>query len=157
MPITIGFFFPLERINHFPFISNGNNSFGIRPVWYKSMDLERIKDVYRGTTVISKCSGLAVACCDYHPLMGHHSSPRLDLLANGVGVFCSPGVGRRIRVLDGYRGPRRDLCVWWLVCWWPHLERIFQDLHEGFDWIRAMGPLLLSVTFFTGILKFKKK
>jgi hypothetical protein len=36
--------------------------------------------------VISKCSGLAVACCDYHPLMGHHSSPRLDLLANGVGV-----------------------------------------------------------------------
>jgi hypothetical protein len=24
---------------------------GIRPVWYKSKDLERIKDVYRGTTV----------------------------------------------------------------------------------------------------------
>jgi hypothetical protein len=42
-------------------------------------------------------------------LMGHHSSPRLDLLANGVGVFCSPGVGLRVRVLDGYRGPRCDL------------------------------------------------
>jgi hypothetical protein len=30
--------------------------FGIRPVWYKSKDLERIKDVYRGTTVLAyKC------------------------------------------------------------------------------------------------------
>jgi hypothetical protein len=38
-----------ERINHFSFISYGKNSFGIvRPVWYKSKDLERIKDVYRG-------------------------------------------------------------------------------------------------------------
>jgi hypothetical protein len=44
-------FFSWERINHFPFISYGKNSFGIRPVWYKSKDLERIKDVYRGTTV----------------------------------------------------------------------------------------------------------
>jgi hypothetical protein len=42
-------FFSWERINHFPFISYGKNSFGIRPVWYK--DLGRIKDVYRGTTV----------------------------------------------------------------------------------------------------------
>jgi hypothetical protein len=50
MPITIGFF-SWERINHFPFISYGKNSFGIRPVWYKSKDLERIKDVHRGTTV----------------------------------------------------------------------------------------------------------
>jgi hypothetical protein len=32
-------------------MSYGKNSFGIRPVWYKSKDLERIKDVYRGTTV----------------------------------------------------------------------------------------------------------
>jgi hypothetical protein len=38
--------------NHFPFISYGKNSFGIRPVWYKSKDLERNKDVYRGTTVL---------------------------------------------------------------------------------------------------------
>jgi hypothetical protein len=51
MPITIGFF-SWERINHFPFISYGKNLFGIRPVWYKAKDLERIKDVYRGTTVI---------------------------------------------------------------------------------------------------------
>jgi hypothetical protein len=51
MPITIGFF-SWERINHFPFISCGEKSFGIRPVWYKSKDLERIKDVYRGTTVL---------------------------------------------------------------------------------------------------------
>jgi hypothetical protein len=50
MPITIGFF-SWERINNFRFISYGKNSFGIRPVWYKSKDLERIKDVYRGTTV----------------------------------------------------------------------------------------------------------
>jgi hypothetical protein len=47
---TIGFL-SWERINHFPFIPYGKNSFGIRPVWYKSKDLERIKDVYRGTTV----------------------------------------------------------------------------------------------------------
>jgi hypothetical protein len=40
-----------ERINHFLFISYGKNLFGIRPVWYKSKDLERTKDVYRGTTV----------------------------------------------------------------------------------------------------------
>ena len=26
--------------------------FGIRPIWYKSHDLERIKDVYRGSTVV---------------------------------------------------------------------------------------------------------
>jgi hypothetical protein len=45
-------FFPWEWINHFPFISYGKNLFGIRPVWYKSKDLERIKDVYRGTTVL---------------------------------------------------------------------------------------------------------
>jgi hypothetical protein len=51
MPITIGFFFSWERINHFPFISYGKNLFGIRPVWYKSKDLEQIKDVYRGTPV----------------------------------------------------------------------------------------------------------
>jgi hypothetical protein len=50
MLITIGFF-PWERINHFPFISYGKKLFGIRPVWYKSKDLERIKDEYRGTTV----------------------------------------------------------------------------------------------------------
>jgi hypothetical protein len=50
MPITTGFF-PWERINHFPFISYGKNSFGIRPFWRKSKDMERIKDVYRGTTV----------------------------------------------------------------------------------------------------------
>jgi hypothetical protein len=50
MPITI-YFFSWERINHFPFISYGKNSFSIRPVWYKSKDLERIKDVYQGTTV----------------------------------------------------------------------------------------------------------
>jgi hypothetical protein len=56
MPITIGFF-SWERINHFTFISYGKNSFGIRPVWYKSKDLERIKDVYRGTTVIGKVEG----------------------------------------------------------------------------------------------------
>jgi hypothetical protein len=29
----------------------GKIRFGIRPVWYKSKDMERIKDVYRGTTV----------------------------------------------------------------------------------------------------------
>jgi hypothetical protein len=51
MPKTIGFFFSWERINHFSFISYGKNLFGIRPVWCKSKDLERIKDVYRGTTV----------------------------------------------------------------------------------------------------------
>jgi hypothetical protein len=51
MPIIIGFF-SWERINHFPFISYGKNSFGIHPVWYKSKDLERIKDVYRSTTVL---------------------------------------------------------------------------------------------------------
>jgi hypothetical protein len=45
--------------------------------------------------------GLAVTCCDYHPLRGHHSSPRLGLLANGVGAFCPSGVGRRVRGLDG--------------------------------------------------------
>jgi hypothetical protein len=50
MPIKIGFF-SWERIIHFPFISYGKNLFGIRPVWYKSKDLERIKDVHRGTTV----------------------------------------------------------------------------------------------------------
>jgi hypothetical protein len=50
MPITIGFF-SWEWINHFHFISYGKNLFGIRPVWYKSEDLERIKDGYRGTTV----------------------------------------------------------------------------------------------------------
>jgi hypothetical protein len=52
MPITIGFF-SWERINHFPFISYGKNSFSIRPVWYKSKNLEGIKDVYRGTTVLA--------------------------------------------------------------------------------------------------------
>jgi hypothetical protein len=31
------------------------NSFSIRPFWYKSKDLERIKDVYRGTTVFREC------------------------------------------------------------------------------------------------------
>jgi hypothetical protein len=54
MPITIGFF-SWERINHFPFISYQKNLFGIRPVWYKSKDPERIKDVYRGTTVVTIC------------------------------------------------------------------------------------------------------
>jgi hypothetical protein len=54
MPIKIGFF-PWEGINHFPFIYYGKNSFGIRPVWYKSKDLERIKDVYRGTAVCWDC------------------------------------------------------------------------------------------------------
>jgi hypothetical protein len=48
---------PWERINHFPFISYGKNLFGIRPVWYKSKDLERIKDVYRGTTVSGMYTG----------------------------------------------------------------------------------------------------
>jgi hypothetical protein len=43
----------MERINHFPFISYGKNLFGIRPVRYKSKDLEQIKDVYRGTTVLN--------------------------------------------------------------------------------------------------------
>jgi hypothetical protein len=61
MPITIGFFFSWERINHFPFISYRKNLFGIRPVWYKSEELERIKDVYRGTTVSP------YACCMYLP------------------------------------------------------------------------------------------
>jgi hypothetical protein len=50
MPIKIRFF-SWEQINHFHFISYGINSCGIRSVWYKSKDLERIKDVYRGTTV----------------------------------------------------------------------------------------------------------
>jgi hypothetical protein len=59
MPITIGFF-SWERIKHFPFISYGKNSFGIRPVWCKSKNLERIKDVYRGTTVW-ECSIAPVA------------------------------------------------------------------------------------------------
>jgi hypothetical protein len=54
MPITIGFF-SWERSNYFPFIYYGKNSFGIRHVWYKSKDLERIKGVYRGTTVVSFC------------------------------------------------------------------------------------------------------
>jgi hypothetical protein len=53
MPISIGFF-SWERINQFPIISYGKNSFGIRPVWYKSKDLERIKDVYWRTTVLPK-------------------------------------------------------------------------------------------------------
>jgi hypothetical protein len=43
----------MEWINHFPFISYGKNSFGVRPVWYKSKDLEQIKDVYRCTTIFS--------------------------------------------------------------------------------------------------------
>jgi hypothetical protein len=51
MPIAIEFF-SWKRINHFSFISYGKNLFGMRPVWYKSKDLERIKDVYRGTTVL---------------------------------------------------------------------------------------------------------
>jgi hypothetical protein len=51
MPITIGFF-SWERINHFPFISYGKYSFGIRLVWYKSKDLERIKDVHGRTNVL---------------------------------------------------------------------------------------------------------
>jgi hypothetical protein len=51
MPITTGFLL-WEGINHFPFISYGKNLFGMRPVCYKSKDLERIKDVYRGTTVL---------------------------------------------------------------------------------------------------------
>ena len=53
MPITIGFF-SWEKINHFPFISYGKNLFGIRSFWYKSRDLERIKDVFRGITVYAK-------------------------------------------------------------------------------------------------------
>jgi hypothetical protein len=52
MPITIGFF-SWEWVNHFPFISYGKNLFGVHPVWYKSKDLEQIKDVYRGTTVFN--------------------------------------------------------------------------------------------------------
>jgi hypothetical protein len=44
MPITIGFC-SWEQINHFPFISYRKFR------WYKSKDLERIKDVHRGTTV----------------------------------------------------------------------------------------------------------
>ena len=51
MPITIGFF-SWERINHFPFISYEKNLFGIHHFWYKSRDLDWIKDVYRGTTVL---------------------------------------------------------------------------------------------------------
>jgi hypothetical protein len=51
MPITIGFFFHGNGLTIFPLFLMGKNSFGIRPVWYKSKDLERIKDVYRGTTV----------------------------------------------------------------------------------------------------------
>lgn len=35
-------------VNFVFFLSN----FGIRPVWYKSKDLESIKDVYRGITVL---------------------------------------------------------------------------------------------------------
>jgi hypothetical protein len=50
MPITIGFV-SWERINHFSFISYRKNSFGIRPVSYKSKDLKRIKDVYRGSAL----------------------------------------------------------------------------------------------------------
>jgi hypothetical protein len=44
--------------------------FGIRPVWYKSKDLERIKDVYRGTTVFSfsgpicGCSVISCVVCE---------------------------------------------------------------------------------------------
>jgi hypothetical protein len=41
-----------QEVNHSSFISYGKNSFGIRPVWYKSKDLERNKNVYRGTTGI---------------------------------------------------------------------------------------------------------
>jgi hypothetical protein len=67
MPIRIGFF-SWELINHFPFISYGENSFGIRPVWYKSKDLERIKDVYRGTTVVlqQSCETQQVRPLDLH-------------------------------------------------------------------------------------------
>jgi hypothetical protein len=77
MPITIGFFL-WERINHFPFISYGKHLFGIRPVWYKSKDLERIKDVYRGTTVlrlVHSSTRMETMCCsempaDFHCLYG---------------------------------------------------------------------------------------
>jgi hypothetical protein len=55
MPIKIGSF-SWERINHFPFISHRKNLFGIRPVWYKSKDLERIKDVYRGRAIAQAVS-----------------------------------------------------------------------------------------------------
>ena len=48
-------FFSREWINHFPFISYGKNSFGIRLFWYKSRDLERIKVIYRGSTVVHFC------------------------------------------------------------------------------------------------------
>ena len=40
----------MEQINHFP-LCHGKNLFGIRPFCYKSRDLERIKDIYRVTTV----------------------------------------------------------------------------------------------------------
>jgi hypothetical protein len=50
MPIKVGFFHGNGLII-FPLFLNGKNSFDIRPVWYKSKDLERIKDIYRGTTV----------------------------------------------------------------------------------------------------------
>jgi hypothetical protein len=76
MPITMGFF-SWERINHFPFISYGKNSFGIHPVWHKSKDLERIKDVYRGTTVFTSTA-------DYvRNLNGHN----LDISVKNLTVF----------------------------------------------------------------------
>jgi hypothetical protein len=62
MPITIGFSFSWEQINHFPFIYYGKNLFGIRPVWYKSKDLERIKVIYRDTTVLYMSSDSPVQC-----------------------------------------------------------------------------------------------
>jgi hypothetical protein len=46
MPITIGFFFHGNRLIIFPLF------LWEKFVWYKSKDLERIKDVYRGTTVL---------------------------------------------------------------------------------------------------------
>jgi hypothetical protein len=52
MPITIEFFFHGNGLIIFPLFLTGKIRFCMRPAWYKSKDLERIKDVYRGTTVI---------------------------------------------------------------------------------------------------------
>jgi hypothetical protein len=46
MPITIGFFFHGTDESFFLYF------LWEKFVWYKSKDLERIKDVYRGTTVV---------------------------------------------------------------------------------------------------------
>jgi hypothetical protein len=59
-------FFSWERINHILFLYHGKNSFGIRPVWYKSKDLERIKDVYRGATVYISIRLTSLNLCTFN-------------------------------------------------------------------------------------------